>query len=275
MVRIYSNENTQKTESQAGDTVKTDMKQENNLEMHHLRGKEKRTARRAQMQERTDGLSAKEKIFYYIYYYKWHFLVAVITIAAVISLIVSLYMRNKPVALSYAIINCNDVDSLDFSVIENDYMDYYGFDSSYQIKNIYTIHYNLETSEEDYSTNPDDISYTTFPTLCDQDYFDIIITDATGLKYCAVKGLIFPLDTALASDLYTRITEDYKDLIVKVPDDDDALTEFAINISDTSFAKSLGLDYDDVYLCFPGDSKDNAANIRRILNFIFEWNLPD
>lgn len=251
---------------------KEDLRTEDNLEIHNLKGKAKRQAKKERLQEYTDGMSKKEKIAYFIYYYKWKALICAIIIVAFISLSSTLYLQNRPVAISYGIVNC-DTTGMDTSVLEKEYIDYYGFTKKYQTRNSYPLHYNLETYEEDYAKNPDDISYTSFPTLCDKDYYDVIITDMAGLKYCAKTALINPLNACLTPDLDKVIREEYQDHIISVENYNGDLTEYAIDISGTEFAKKLNPGYDDVYLCFPGTAPENISNIRRLLNFIFDLGL--
>jgi hypothetical protein len=45
--------------------------------------------------------------------------------------------------------------------------------------------------------------------------------------------------------------------------------EMVIDISDTEFAKSLNLGYDDVYIGFPGDQQDNHERVADLLNYLF------
>lgn len=251
---------------------KEDLRIEDNLEIHNLKGKAKRQAKRERIQEYTEGMSKKEKVAYYVYYYKWKALFGAIIIIAFISLTKTLYLQNRPVAISYGVVNC-DMYEMDISVLEKDYIDYYGFSKKYQTRNAFPIHYNLETYEEDYAKNPDDISYTSFPTLCDKDYYDVIITDMAGLEYCAKTALVNPLTACLTPDLDKVIREDYADRIVLVENYNGDLTEYAIDISGTEFARKLNPGYDDVYLCFPGTAPENVSNIRRLLNFIFDLGL--
>lgn len=251
---------------------KKDLRIEDNLEIHNLKGKEKRKARRERLKEYTADMTKKEKAEYYIYYYKWKALIAVIAIIAIVSLSVTIYRQNKPVAISYALVNC-DTYTTDTSVFENDYMKYYGFGRKYQIRSTYPIRYNLDTFEEDYAKNPNDAGFTSFPILCNNNYYDVIVTDLTGLRYCGQTSLVHPLTACLTPDLDKSFREKYPDRIIQVENYNGDLTEYAIDISGTAFAEKLNPGYEDVYLCFPGTAPENITNIRRLLNYIFQLGL--
>lgn len=253
---------------------KEDLKTEDHLEMHNMTGRERRKYKRERYKETTADMSRLQKINYFIYCYKWRFIFSVLAVVCVAALVVTLYKNSRPVALSYAIVNSTvDPDDLDMSVISKDYMEFYGFGNDYQIQSTFDLDFDLETYEDDYSENAYTMEYTTFPTLCYNDYYDVIITDETGLNYLSYNSLVHPLDESMTADLYNIITSEYSDLItasVNYAGEDDY---FAINISDTEFAKSIGLGYDDVYICFPGTSEDNYYNVKRLCNFIFDLDL--
>ncbi len=256
------------------DPPKEDLKTEDNLELHSMSRKERRKYKRERYKETTAEMTRSQKISYYIYCYKWRFIITVAVAICVVSLAVTLYKNNRPVALSYAIVNSTVTSSeLDMSVIEEDYMEYYGFGNDYQVRGTYDLDFDLETYDEDYSNNPYATEYVTFPSLCYNDYFDVIITDEAGLNYLSYNSYIHPLDDSMTADLYNIITSEYSDLItysINYAEEDNA---FAIDISDTEFAKSIGLGYDDVYICFPGTSEDNYYNVKRLCKFIFELDM--
>ncbi len=253
---------------------KEDLKTEDHLEMHGMTRRERRKYKRERYKETTADMSRGQKISYFIYCYKWRFIATIAIAVCAAALIVTLYKNSRPVALSYAIVNSTVSSSeLDMSVIEEDYMEYYGFGSDYQLRGTYDLNFDLETYDEDYANNPYAVEFVSFPSLCYNDYFDVIITDETGLNYLSYNSYVHPLDDSMTVDLYNIITSEYEDLItysINYAEEEDA---FAINISDTEFAKSLELGYDDVYICFPGTSEDNYYNVKRLCNFIFNLGL--
>ena len=74
-------------------------------------------------------------------------------------------------------------------------------------------------------------------------------------------------------DVYKAISTDYADTIVSTENTNGTKKEYGIDISDTAFAKSLNLDYSDVYIGFIGITDRNLANSRKIMNYIFKLNL--
>lgn len=250
---------------------KEDLRTDNNLELHSMSRKERRKARRDSFNEETAEMSFKEKADYFFYCYKWPIISVIAVIAVICIVVVEIYKNTRPVALAYGIVNCQDTETLDVSVIEEDYMSYYGFDKGYQMIGIYNLDYDLETYEDNYDVTA--AEYSSFPTLCYEGYYDIIITDKAGLDYVASAAMIQPLDGALTTDLYNIFKEEYSGLITYAENNDGESCEYALNISNTDFADRLCLDYDDVYICFVGVSDQNFTNARRICKFIFDLDI--
>ena len=250
---------------------KEDLSTDNNLELHSMTRKERRAAKRENFNKNTEGMSFKEKAGYFFYCYKWPIISVIVAIAVICVVVIEVYSNSRPIALAYGIVNCQDTETLDISIIEEDYMEYYGFGNGYQIIGIYNLDYDLETYEDNYDISAPE--YSSFPTLCYEGYYDIIISDKKGLDYVANTAMIHPLEDSLTTDLYNIFKEEYSDLIVYSENNDGESCEYALDISDTEFVKELCLDYDDVYLCFVGVSDQNFTNARRICKFIFDLDI--
>lgn len=263
------------TEENGSEKEKTSEKSifaEDNLELHGLSRKERKKVKRERYRKTTEDMNRKEKISYFFYYFKVPILVGLATIVGLTFISISLYRNTRPVAISFALLNSPSVEYLtkdDFK----DYMDYYDMPSSYRIIDFYSNKCDLDIYEDYYSKNPDDAVYAQFPSLCYNDYFDIIISDKTGIEYCGKMSLIIPLEDSLDLSISKYINENCPERIIEVNNVNDEPVAYAIDISGTEFAESLGLDYDDVYIALPGQSARNIANSKRILNYIFDAGL--
>lgn len=245
---------------------------EDNLELKRLSFRERIKIRHERFRQNMEGMSSKEKFSYFLYYYKWKLLFAIIFVILAITIPVTIYKNNRPVAISYAIINSHYPENINDDVFD-DYMSFYGYTDRQQIITSNYSYLNLDTYEEDYAANSNNAAYTSLPMLCYNGYFDIIITDKTGLEYCAAQSLIQPLDSSLYPDVYKALSSGYKDSITTAANTSGIIKEYGIDISDTVFAKSLNLDYSDVYICFIGMTDRNLSNSRKIMNYIFSLNL--
>ena len=252
---------------------KEDLKIEDKLEFATMSRKERRAAKRKRLKETTEGMTFVQKLQYFLYAYKMEILLPLIVIIAISLIVVAFFRGNKPIALSYAVVNCEDLEALDTSVIEADYWNYYGFDDNYQFQKVLDLKYDPSISTNDASKDAESGNYIAFPTLCDENYYDIIITNKRGLEYLSESSIIHTLGEALPSDLYDIFTADYNDQITTSPAYTGKSAPYAINISDTDFAKKLNPGYDDVYICFPGVSEDNQKRVKQICNFIFDLGL--
>lgn len=245
---------------------------EDNLELKRMRFRDRARVKRERFRQNMEGMSKKEKVGYFLYYYKWKIVFGIVILALAVTIPVTLYKNSRPVAISYAIVNSHYPENIDESVFD-DYMDYYGFTDKQQIISGNYSYLNQATYEEDYAANPNSANFTSLPMLCYNGYYDVIITDKTGLEYCAAQSLIQPLESSLYPDVYNTIAKEYADSVTQAENTSGKLYEYGIDISDTAFAQSLNLDYDDVYICFIGYNERNLSNARKLLNFIFDLNL--
>lgn len=242
---------------------------EDNLELHGLSRKERNKIKRQKYRQTTAEMSRKEKINYFFYYFKIPILVTLAVIVSLAFITISLYKNTRPVAISFALLNSPSVEYLtkdDFK----DYMDFYDMPSSYRIVDFYSNKCDLDIYDDYYSKNPDDAVYAQFPSLCFNDYFDVIISDKTGIEYCGKMSLIVPLEDSLDLSMSKYLNDTYPERIIKVNNVNDDPVAYAIDISGTEFAQSLHLDYEDVYIALPGQSARNIANSKRLLNYIFD-----
>ncbi|MBQ9607877.1 MAG: hypothetical protein IJV15_00360 [Lachnospiraceae bacterium] len=248
---------------------------ENNLELSGLSRKERRAARKARRQAFTKDMTTKEKISYFFYYNKWKIIVAVIVIFFISGTVMTILKNSRPVALAYAVVNQNSMDyPSDEPIIE--YLKYYGFDDSYQVRASTSIHLSYEEYINGTMSPNDTASYEHFPVRCSENYYDIIFSDQNGIDYCVNTYIVLPVENVLPAAMIDEINQKYPDSILGITDDKGILTNYYIDISGTNFVKKLNLTYDNVYLCFPGNSTKDASNaikaVKFILNLDYEIN---
>lgn len=121
-----------------------------------------------------------QKLQYFLYAYKMEILLPLIVIIAISLIVVAFFRGNKPIALSYAVVNCEDLEALDTSVIEALIIGTTIFDDNYQFQKVLDLKYDPSISTNEASKDAESGNYIAFPTLCDENYYDIIITDTEG-----------------------------------------------------------------------------------------------
>lgn len=259
---------TESEKDSAGSSSAPSVNTEDNLELHSLSFRERQRARRQRLKDHMEGMTAGQKAGYILSYYKGKIILAIILLAVCIALPVTIYKKSRPVALSYCIVNSPEPSAVDTSFVD-EYLDFYNLNGAYQIHNDLTVHLDKDTYLEEYSQNSSASVYTELPMLCFNGYYDIMIMDEKGLEYCAMQEIIYPLKTYLPADIYSQIS----DRICTADDNDGVTVPFAIDISDTDFAKGLNLGYDKVYLGFPGNTEQNYINAKRMVKFILHLNI--
>ncbi|MBO4592440.1 MAG: hypothetical protein J5684_07790 [Eubacterium sp.] len=235
-------------------------KEDNRLELQSMSRKERRKMMKAEMKENMEGMDPGEKFKYLIYYYKE----AIIFIALIGILVFTggraLYNSRKPVVISYGVVNCMDQLNFNSSAFE-DYAKAIGKYKGYQIReniNIGFTNNNNSTFTNQMNTN--------FLTLSTQNYYDVIFTDKEGADFCSKQSAFHPLDSYLDKEHYDLI----KDHIYSTKDSDGNTKEFAVDISDTEFANSLNIGYNDVYIGFTGAEERNIQAVYDLLDYLYK-----
>ena len=245
---------------------------EDNLELRRMSFTNRIKAKQARLKANTEGMSTWEKFKYYVYYYKWHVILGLILLFCAIAIPTAIYKNSRPVAISYAVVNSPEPERINEKLF-NEYTAHYGLVEGYQIRNSLSVTLSQADYETEFAKEEGDSSYTQFPTLCWNNYYDIIITNETGLHYCTVNSLVQPLEDRLYDDIYEEIKSKYPKRIIQSPNYDEHPVEFAIDISDTEFVKKLNVGYDDVYVCFPGGNEENIVSIRRFLKYVLNLDI--
>ena len=245
---------------------------EDNLELRRMRFKDRLRAKSERFKENTEDMSTWGKFKYFVYYYKWHVILTGLAIFLAISIPTSIIKNNRPVSISYAVVNSPAPEQIKEKLF-NDYAKHYNIADGYQIRNNLYVTLSQKGYEENMGQQEGNSSYTQFPTLCYNDYYDIILTDKSGLEYCTSTSLVQPLEYRLYDDIYTELKEKYPNIMITSPDYEGKQVEFALDVSDTQFIKDLNVGYEQVYICFPGDSEQNIINIRRFLKYIFDLDI--
>lgn len=262
-------EDTKETESEKDSKdAKPTVNTEDNLELHSLSFRDRQRAKRARLKEHMDGMSKGQKFGYILSYYKGKIILGLILLAICIAIPVTIYKKSRPVALSYCIVNAPEPSAVDTSFVD-EYLDFYNLNGAYQLESDVTVHLDKDTYLEEYSQNSSASIYTELPMLCFNGYYDVMIMDEKGLEYCAMQEIIYPLRNYLPAEIYSEVDS----RICSADDNDGVNVPFAIDISDTDFAKGLKLGYDKVYLGFPGNTERNYINAKRMLKFILHLDI--
>ena len=235
---------------------------DNKLEQIGMTKKEKKAIRKAMYNENTNGMTRKEKLSYFFEYYKWRVIIPIVLVAFVCYIGITIYENKKPVALGYALLNVADADTVN-TYFEDDYVEYFNITGRYQFKQSIgrdiDYDYYLENSQFIQTSNSTD--YNLLSSECELGTYDVIISNAAGIKYCSATNIIKPLKGYFDSENYAAL-EDY---MVDFIDQNGTERPFAIDISDTEFAKNLNLGYSDVYVAFPGTTEQNITNSLKFL----------
>lgn len=245
---------------------------ENMLELKNLSKKERKAIKRQKYKETTADMSFFQKIGYFWTYYKAYILVPIFILACLSYITITVYKNTRPKAIGYAILNVGDGKKIctDF---EKDYVDFHNIKGEYRIiaSTKYNVDYDffLEHSESIRSGTSTD--YNLLKNNCEVGDYDVIITNLTGLKYCANVNCIVPIAGYFDKNQYEAI-EPY---IYELKLSNEAIQPFALDISNTEFAKGLNLPYDDVYLAFPGAYKINKKNAIRMIHYIYGIDLSE
>lgn len=238
---------------------------EDRLSLHAMTPKERRAAKKAMFSETISGMSAKEKFSYVVFYYKWYFIAVVAVLLIALSLSITIYKNSRPISLSYVVINQDENTPIDTAPIEK-YIEDMGMTDGYRLLSNTEVQLDPETYLEEFNNNPNSSIYTEFPMMCYNGFYDVIITDEKGARYCGMQDIAYHVDLVLDADIYSVVQE----RVFIAPDNNGDNQKFAIDISDTEFAKSLNLSYDKVYIAFPGSYDNNLQSAKRLMRYIFD-----
>lgn len=245
---------------------------ENMLDLKTLSKKERKALKRQKYKETTADMNFAQKFGYFWAYYKWYVLIPIFTLVFVSYLTVTIYKNTRPKALGYVILNVGDGSDicLDF---EDDYVNFFEITGEYRIisNTRYNIDYDYYLDHSEAIRSGTSTDYNLLKNNCEVGDFDVVITDLSGLKYCANVDCIVPVLGYFDKDQYAAIEPYTYELKLS----NEAVQPYALNISGTDFAKSLDLPYDEVYLAFPGESKINKKNAIRMIHYIYGIDLSE
>jgi hypothetical protein len=237
---------------------------EDRLELASMSFKEKRVQKKADFKDKISTLNGKERRNYIIRYYMPTVCFVILVIACIAGIATVVYKNSRPVAISYAIVNVDDEFALNLEPFD-EYFATLDIDSTAVISSDVS-HYFNPTAFSDGTLGSTTLNdYTAFDMLCDEGYYDVIITDKDGLTYFCEINAVQLLDTYLPEDLHQELS----DRIVSAKDSQGDMYESAIDISDTEFAKALNTQYSQIYLVFPGTKEENYTRAMNFVEYIF------
>ena len=239
---------------------------EDNLELAAMTRKERRAVKKERREKEMEGMTRGQRIKYLLYYYQWPIIVTTLTAGCLIWILIAVLRSEPPVALSAAVMN-NDRSKEVTSEIFDTYIREANINPSYRTV-VESFQINLETLQTDINAATADSAYVRFPNLARESYFDIIITDRGGLDYCSTTDIAIYPDYVLPMDLLEAL----KPYEVEAEDYYNQTFVYAYDISGTDFAKSLDLGYDEIFLCFPGNTSEAQMHAENFVRYIF--NVP-
>ena len=237
---------------------------EDKLELATMSFSERRKAKKAKREKEMEGMNRKQRIKYLLYYYQWPIIITLLVGGCVIWLILAVTRSKPPVALSAAVLNCSD-RSLITEEIFADYMVEANINTTYRTV-VECFHLDQNTLMEDFYNDPSNGEFTRFPALARESYYDIVITNRGGLDYCSNTEIAIYPDYVLSLDLLEAL----KPYEAEAKDAYGQTFVYGYDISDTDFAKSLNLGYDEVFICFPGSTSESQMHAENFIRYIFK-----
>lgn len=241
---------------------------ENKLELAVMSKKERRAAKKAAYREYTSTMSGKERVSYFFYCYKWHIIIPICCALLILCYGMAFYRNSRPVALSYAVLNAEEFDK----TFHEDYLSYFNMPDNHVMRATAGYFVNYDYYKKNMvSASREGTNYNTLALTCQSGTFDVIIGDGAGIKYCTFVEIVQPLDLYFTEEQYAALESH----IVKFQDSSYTFYPYAIDISDTEFAKGLNLGYSKVYIAFPGVSEENMTNSLRLLEYVLGIDLVE
>ncbi len=168
-------------------------------------------------------LSFKQKLQHIWIYYKWHIIVPVALVAAVISVSSTIYENTKD-SLLYAVFLNSQFDDETGDAIMNEYLDYADIElkhSRVTLDSSMHIYRDKKGDTNSLASNQKLLAmYTTIE-------MDVLIGDKDNFVYYAAEGSFAPLSDVLSSELLTK----YKDLLVETEGTDGKSDVYGIDVS--------------------------------------------
>lgn len=200
----------------------------------------------------------EEKARNFIHYYKWHAIIAVAVITAVISVIVSIATKTEP---NLKVIVAGDIYAYDTEIFEERIKDEIKGATEPLVQNIYLS----DKNDAQYQM----AMQTKYIVEVSSGNNDIFILDEDKYFELAGEGAFLPVRDVLGDPDALGIEADrYEDLMVKVEDDTQNTQDiYGIDVTDSQFLKDIGLVGDRFIAAF-GYSAENLENAAEFMKLI-------
>ena len=235
------------------------------LDRHFLNFREKMKYDAAGEKEKLSDMNTRQKISYFLTYYKWHVILTFLAIFCIVSVTQAVYKNTRPTLLSVAIINntggqySDDAFEQCYRTAVNAPASYrFNVESDYKIDPA-TTDSEFKTAGESQMTDHEMLSVKSF-----NGFFDVILCDEKALTYCSEQDVVYPLDVYFPQEIQDALA----DCTVTAQDVDGNTRPYALDISDLPAVKDLGLSYDKVYLTFAGAKSDSYRRAVTFLNYL-------
>lgn len=220
--------------------------------------------KKQQFKNNTANMTFAGKIKYTFSFYWFEMVVAAVFVVIAVIAGNLIYRASLPDLLHVAIINQYYDDDTVNKYIASEYRNYLGADD----KNVVTVYKNMSVSANE---DPEFLTVvlTDYQTLGHynlNNMLDVMICDEDALQVYAWSEDTTMIHIAMDEELYDKV----KDHAVMLTDknkikNDGKEYPGALDITDTEFAKNLGIDYSPVYLLIPSTK---GVNNETTLNFI-------
>ncbi len=263
---ITENPETTETPKKEITIEKSPTNSETGLELASMSKKQRRLAKKQKYIETTKDMSFFQKFQYIFMYYKWYFIIPIAAIIFLVYLGNTIYKNSIPITLNYVILNVEDESLIDRS-FEEDYTSYFNIEGKhrYIASMSYNIDYQYFLDNTQYITSTNSTDYNILSLECEYGDHDVIITNQAGLNYCSNQRIAKPLRQYFSANTYGLLEEYMCDAI----NPQGVMEAYALDISNTNFAKGLNLNYDDVYLMFPGTKEASKTNAYQLVEYIY------
>lgn len=242
---------------------------ESRLEEKELSRRERGKLIKEHFLEETKDMDKAHKFEHFFLYYKWYILVPIFVVLIIVWISLIVYSNTRPIGLSYVILNSYDQDKVNRDFYD-EYFSYHQLSNKNQeISDLnYYIDYDYYIQHESTLISDSNSNYYIFSNNCDKGDYDIVITDRSGLDYCCHIGIIKPLSEYFDQDTYNKISS----YTISVKDYYGDTLPYAIDISNTDFARELSTGYTEMYVIFPGVTDRNYKNACRFIEYLLGTN---
>ncbi len=210
------------------------------------------------------SMTFKEKVSYLWEYYKWIPIVTVLVIGSLISMIPGFIENSKEVLIGGMTINVI-LDEKTEQVLTDELFAFIGGTDPSRQKVTLGSSILLETDESGDASSAYAVAMQLAAEVSVSE-LDYILTDPVGKALLENQGLVTTLDAVFSAEYLETIQE----RIVYIKNYEGAEVPFAIDLTDTAFAKACHLEKFGLYIAFPGNTGRNDQ-LDEFVDYLLNW----